>query len=131
MYFQRIQKLSSSALGTDDELIRAGVTEKLIDNNQANIILRKVFFPLILGDVNKDHEVTEKMVMEAAKNDFADLKYTITRPPKLSSSSWTGSYRTSNHHLWKVGVTSRADVADYMVEQLEDPNAPPMTYVGM
>jgi len=50
------------------------------------------------------------------------LDWTIVRPPKLTDKPLTGTYRTAYGQNLRGGWSvSRADVADYMLRTLEQP----------
>lgn len=52
----------------------------------------------------------------------SDLDYTIVRPPRLTNGPATGSYRVLPDGLPSSSLhVSRADVADFMLQQLTDP----------
>lgn len=72
--------------------------------------IMKVAVPKVLNDAIKHHEVLAK----------SDLKWTIVRAPRLTNDPRLGTYRVG----W-VGVNastkiSRADLADFILAQLED-----------
>ncbi len=51
----------------------------------------------------------------------SNLEWTIVRPPRLTNKPHTGHYQIAvNKHLTKGSVISRADVADYMINHLND-----------
>lgn len=59
--------------------------------------------------------------MEAAVK-ASDLDWTIVRPPRLTDGPRTGQYHIAvNQHLSRGWFISRADLADYIVTHLEDP----------
>ncbi len=52
------------------------------------------------------------------------LEWTIARPPRLTDAAYSGNYRIREGHLPRFGFTiSRADVANYMLEAVEDRTA--------
>ena len=52
----------------------------------------------------------------------SDLDWTIVRPPRLTSKPATGKYRTAYGQNLRRGVlVSRADVAQYMLSILDQP----------
>ncbi len=54
------------------------------------------------------------------------LDWIIVRPVILTSGSKTGRYKVLvNPKDWRSGTVSRADVADFLVKQVQDP-----TYLG-
>jgi putative NADH-flavin reductase len=74
-----------------------------------------VVFPLLLKRVYDDKDVQEWIIRSSG------LDWTIVRPGLLTNSPATGQYRvliTPND--WRFGVISRADVADFLVRQIDD-----------
>jgi putative NADH-flavin reductase len=72
--------------------------------------IMKIVVPKVLNDAIKHHEVLKS----------SGLKWTIVRGPRLTNNPKTGTYRVG----W-VGVNastkiSRADLADFIVSQVED-----------
>ncbi|MBI1878941.1 MAG: SDR family oxidoreductase [Chloroflexi bacterium] len=64
---------------------------------------------------------TDMARMEAAVK-ASDLNWTIIRPPRLTDRPRTGQYHIAvNKHLARGWSISRADLADYIVTHLEDP----------
>jgi putative NADH-flavin reductase len=54
----------------------------------------------------------------------SNLDWTVIRPPRLTDSPRTGQYHTAvNRRLTRGWRVSRADLADYVVTHLDDPNA--------
>ena len=52
----------------------------------------------------------------------SDLDWTIMWPPRLSNGPLTGTYRIVNDEALKKGsVISRADLAHFMVHNIENP----------
>ena len=52
----------------------------------------------------------------------SDLDWTVIRAPMLTDGLQTGRYRTAvNQHLPRPERISRADLADYIVTDLDDP----------
>jgi putative NADH-flavin reductase len=76
------------------------------------MLLRKVF----LRSTGKDAAAMEGIFMGEA------LDWTIVRPPRLTNGKRTGNYRVLDGHLPKRGfLISRADVADFMLNETEKP----------
>lgn len=73
--------------------------------------------PIPLRHEIRDHEVKESLVRNA------QLDWTIVRPPKLTMGPRTGTYRSgeSIRTLSPVPVLSRADLADFILRELEHP----------
>lgn len=64
---------------------------------------------------------TDLALMEEAVK-ASDLDWTIVRPPRLTNGPRTGQYHVAvNKHLPRGWSISRADLADYIVTHLEDP----------
>ena len=81
-----------------------------------NFFWRRVMFGLLLRDAFADHERQEAYVRESG------LDWTIVRPAAFTDGGRTGEYRhgfppSDRGTSLKI---SRADVADFMLRQLED-----------
>lgn len=74
-----------------------------------------VVFPLILKRVYDDKDVQEWIIRSS------DLEWTIVRPGLLTDGPKTGRYRVlTEPQDWRFGRISRADVADFLVHQVDD-----------
>ena len=74
-----------------------------------------VVFPLLLKRVYDDKDVQEWIVKSSG------LDWTIVRPGLLKNSPATGRYRVLTAlRDWRFGAISRADVADFLVRQVND-----------
>lgn len=74
-----------------------------------------IAFPLLLKRVYDDKDVQEWIIRSSG------LDWTIARPGLLANGPATGNYRVLNRQKdWGFGVISRADVADFLVRQIED-----------
>ena len=74
-----------------------------------------VLFPLLLKRVYDDKDVQEQIVKSSG------LDWTIARPGLLTDSPATGRYRALTASKdWRAGAISRADVADFLVRQIND-----------
>ncbi len=72
-------------------------------------------FTLLLGRVYDDKTVQEGMIRQS------DLDWTIARPGILTNGSRTGRYEVLvERRQWRHGLISRADVADFLVRQIDD-----------
>jgi putative NADH-flavin reductase len=72
-------------------------------------------FPLLLKRVYDDRDVQEWIVRSSG------LDWTIVRPGLLKDRPATGSYRVLTAPWdWQFGAISRADVADFLVRQVDD-----------
>jgi putative NADH-flavin reductase len=74
-----------------------------------------VVFPLLLKRVYDDKDVQEWIVRSSG------LDWTIVRPGLLKNSPATGRYRVLTASKdWQFGAISRADVAGFLVRQVDD-----------
>ena len=74
-----------------------------------------VVFPLLLKRVYDDKDVQEWIIKSSG------LDWTIVRPGLLTNSDPTGIYRVLTAPKdWRFGMISRADVADFLVRQVDD-----------
>jgi putative NADH-flavin reductase len=72
-------------------------------------------FPLLLKRVYDDKDVQESIIKSSG------LDWTIVRPGLLTNRPATGHYRVLiAPNEWRFGVISRADVADFIVRQIDD-----------
>src|SRR5512143_3267074 len=73
-----------------------------------------VVFPLLLKRVYDDKDVQEWIIRSS------ELDWTIVRPGLLTNSPATGQYRVlTAPNDWRFGTISRADVADFIVRQID------------
>ena len=74
-----------------------------------------IVFPLLLKRVYDDKDVQEGIVRSSG------LDWTIVRPGLLTNRPGTGRYRILTASKdWQFGMISRADVADFLVRQVDD-----------
>jgi uncharacterized protein YbjT (DUF2867 family) len=74
-----------------------------------------VIFPLLLKRVYDDKDVQEWIIRSSG------LDWTIVRPGLLTNNPATGRYRVlTAPQDWQFGSISRADVADFLVRQVDD-----------
>ena len=74
----------------------------------------KLILPLLLGRIYVDKNRQEREVMES------DLDWTIVRPTELTDEPESGDYRVlSDLKGQKAQTIARADVADFLVQQLD------------
>jgi hypothetical protein len=93
--------------------------------------LRKVLIKGILGAIHKDLEVAEEFLQTEVKKHIPELSYVITRPGGLNNDSWTGQYQIGVKRLKSAAsMISRADVADLMIDQLEQEKPNPIEYIA-
>lgn len=76
----------------------------------------RIFMRLLLRDIFADKEAGEDHIVRS------DLDWTIVYPVMLTNGSRTGRYRAGEHlDLRGFPSVSRADVADFLIRQLTDP----------
>jgi putative NADH-flavin reductase len=79
------------------------------------LIYDAVVFPLLLKRVYDDKDVQEWIVRSSG------LDWTIVRPGLLTNKPATGRYRVLTASKdWQYGAISRSDVADFLVQQIND-----------
>ena len=79
-------------------------------------LLQAMFFQLLFGRAYDDKDVQEVMVRKSG------LDWIIVRPVILTNGPKTGRYEVLNNPKdWRSGTISRADVADFLVKQVQDP----------
>ena len=77
--------------------------------------LYNVAFHLLLGRVYDDKDVQERIVSSSK------LDWVIVRPVILTDGPKTNAYRALvDPRRWTCGFISRADVADFLVKQIDD-----------
>jgi putative NADH-flavin reductase len=83
---------------------------------QLSLVGRYVVAPLILRNVVADHEAKENIIARSG------LDWTIVRPPRLTNGPHTGVYRHGGDIKAEavIPMISRADVADFMLLQLDN-----------
>ncbi|MDJ0709540.1 MAG: SDR family oxidoreductase [Woeseiaceae bacterium] len=89
-----------------------------IGDSRSNLpfVLRYVVFPTVLRHTMADHERQERVIRQS------NLDWTIVRPSYLTDGPLTGTYLHGFSITEKKlkGKIARADVADFMLKQLED-----------
>jgi len=76
--------------------------------------LQRVPFKMVFGRAYDDKTVQERLIRDSK------LDWTIVRPGVLTSGRRTGRYLVlSEASRWRSGVISRADVAEFLVRQIE------------
>lgn len=79
------------------------------------LVYDAVIFPLLLKRVYDDKDVQEWIVRSS------ELDWTIVRPGLLTNRPAIGRYRVLTAAKdWQFGVITRADVADFLVRQVDD-----------
>ena len=77
--------------------------------------LQRLPFRLFLGQAYDDKSIQESLIKES------DLDWTIVRPVVLTRGRRRGRYRVLvEPREWRNGLISRADVADFLVKQIDD-----------
>jgi putative NADH-flavin reductase len=90
------------------------------DSRDRGGCLYNTAFDLFLGRVYEDKDVQEDLIQDSG------LDWVIARPVILTKGSRTGRYRVLiEPRSWRTGFISRADVADFLIKQVDDD-----TYLG-
>jgi putative NADH-flavin reductase len=90
------------------------------DSRNRGGCLYNMAFHLFLARAYDDKDVQEDLIQDSG------LDWVIARPVILTSGSRTGRYRVLlDPRSWRIGFISRADVADFLVKQVDDD-----TYLG-
>lgn len=91
------------------------------DSRKYNSFPMRILFALALKQVYLDKERQEELIA------FGYPRWEIVRPGRLTNGSMTGRYRVLDTLVdgMKVGAISRADVAQFLLAQAEQP-----TYLG-
>ncbi len=85
------------------------------DSRASISCLQLVPFRFFFGRAYDDKGVQERLIKDSA------LDWTIARPGVLTNGSRTGRYKVLKEpSQWRNGTISRADVADFLVQQIED-----------
>ena len=88
---------------------------QLFSNATRMLITAMVAFHLLLGRVYDDKDVQERIVRRSK------LDWVIVRPVILTDWPKTNAYRALvDPRDWTCGFISRADVADFLVKQIDD-----------
>jgi putative NADH-flavin reductase len=87
-----------------------------VDRKRLNFLRRQVIVPLFLAATAADHELDEAMIRQSR------LAWVIVRPPMLTNGAKTGHYCAGESLQAETPIPriSRADVAAFMLDQLED-----------
>lgn len=85
------------------------------DSGASISLLQRLPFQIVFGRAYGDKSVQERLIKESG------LEWTIARPGVLTRGARTGRYKIrSEAGQWRNGIISRADVADFLVRQIED-----------
>jgi len=121
--FERTTLFSQSTRILVDAMKAAGVKRLIAvtglgagdSRGHGGLLYDAVVFPLFLKRVYDDKDVQEWIVRSSG------LDWTIVRPGLLTNRPPTGRYRIlTAAHDWRFGIISRADVADFIVRQVDD-----------
>jgi putative NADH-flavin reductase len=78
-------------------------------------LVQSIPFRLLLGRVYDDKDVQEFIIRRSG------LDWVIVRPVFLSHGPRTGRYRVlADRNSWRNGLISRADVADFLIRQIDN-----------
>jgi uncharacterized protein YbjT (DUF2867 family) len=93
-----------------------GVTGFGAGDSSASIgLLQQLPFQIVFGRAYGDKSVQERLIKESG------LDWTIARPGVLTNGAPTGRYKVlAQPSQWRNGIIARADVADFLVRQIED-----------
>lgn len=82
--------------------------------------LQRLPFQFVFGRAYDDKSMQERLIKASG------LAWTIARPGVLTGGPRTGRYKIlAQPSQWRNGIIARADVADFLVRQIDD-----QTYVG-
>lgn len=85
------------------------------DSGASISCLHRLPFQIVFGRAYADKSLQEKLIKDSS------LDWTIVRPGVLTNGRRTGRYRIVDEPSeWRNGIISRADVADFLVRQIED-----------
>lgn len=85
------------------------------DSRDRGGLLYKIGFNLFLRRAYDDKDVQEQLIRGS------DLDWTIVRPVILFDGARTGNYHVlTDPKRWRIGFISRANVADFLIRQIDD-----------
>lgn len=122
MIFQPVDLFSKATRALLPAMQRTGVKRLIAvtgfgagDSRGRGGLLHKIGFKLLLRRVYEDKDVQEQLIRESG------LDWTIVRPVILFDGAHTGRYHVlTERRRWRIGFISRADVADFLVKQIDD-----------
>jgi putative NADH-flavin reductase len=87
-----------------------------VDRQRMGFLRRRMIVPLFLSATAADHELDETMIRQS------QLEWVIVRPPMLTNGAQTRRYQAGEalREETLVPRVARADVADFMLRQLQD-----------
>jgi putative NADH-flavin reductase len=121
--FERTTLFSQSTRILVDSMKAAGVKRLIAvtglgagdSRGHGGLLYDAVVFPLLLKRVYDDKDVQEWIIRSSG------LDWTIVRPGLLADGPATGQYRVlTAPNDWRFGTISRADIADFLVRQIDD-----------
>jgi putative NADH-flavin reductase len=121
--FERTTLFSQSTRILVDAMKAAGVKRLIAvtglgagdSRGHGGLLYNAVVFPLLLKRVYDDKDLQEWIIKSSG------LDWTIVRPGLLTNSPATGHYCVlTARNDWRFGTISRADVADFIVRQIDD-----------
>jgi putative NADH-flavin reductase len=121
--FERTTLFSQSTRILVDAMKTAGVKRLIAvtglgagdSRGHGGLLYDAVVFPLLLKRVYDDKDVQEWIIRSSG------LDWTIVRPGLLTNRPATRRYRVLTATKdWRFGIISRADVADFIVRQVDD-----------
>jgi len=87
------------------------------DSLAAIPLVQRLPFQLVFGRAYADKDIQEQLIRDSG------LDWTLVRPGVLTNCRATGRYRVlPEPATWRNGLVSRADVADFIVAQLDSPD---------
>ena len=85
------------------------------DSRASISCLQRLPFKVVFGRAYEDKTLQEQLIKES------ELDWTIVRPGVLTNGPQTGRYQIlTEASQWRNGAISRANVADFLVKQIED-----------
>jgi putative NADH-flavin reductase len=85
------------------------------DSREAIGLMQSLPFSLVFGRAYDDKSKQERLIRQSS------LEWTIARPGVLTDGRRTGRAKIlADPSQWRNGMISRADVADFLVRQIED-----------
>lgn len=85
------------------------------DSRASISLMQRLPFQMVFGRAYGDKSVQERMIKDSG------LDWTIARPGVLLGGPRTGRYKVlCKASQWRNGIISRADVADFLVRQIDD-----------
>ena len=87
------------------------------DRQSSIALLQRIPFKVVFGRAYDDKSLQEQMIKESG------LGWTIARQGMLSNGPKSGRYKVlRDPSEWRNGIIARANVADFLVKQVEDRN---------